>query len=151
MAKLAAVTKSGQTDIAYEDFLRNVKLFGLGLDSMNASLDRERYWNEDDPKNKNLVNKVSATYKLVDFSKTHFDISATFRFHSQRNDESPVLEIELTYTGHFHPAKGSFTESLAKKFTDSQARLIFWPYFRQTVSDITSRMYLPPITIPLSL
>ena len=39
----------------------------------------------------------------------------------------------------------------AEGFAKDNAWLVFWPYFRQFVSDATARMAVPPEVLPLSL
>lgn len=148
----SVIVKTGSTKKeSYQQFLTNVALYSIGLDSIGANLDRESYWNAHSKDVPSIANKVSSKYSLVDFDDEHFDIAAAFNFQMSEDSSNPFLNIEIKYFAHFHPKSGKFDKRFSEKFAQAEARLIFWPYFRQTMSDITARMYIPPITLPLSV
>ncbi len=60
----------------------------------------------------------------------------------------PSMQLATTFDLHFH-AEG-ITKALVDTFSNAEFRFIVWPYFREYVSDVSSRMYIPPIIIPLS-
>jgi preprotein translocase subunit SecB len=65
-----------------------------------------------------------------------------------QTSESPLV-IECTFDAHFH-VEAHMAEGFAKQFTESDMRLVLWPYFRQYVFDTTARMAIPPVLVPLS-
>lgn len=136
---------------SYKDFLQGVELFALGLDSIDAKLDRERYADAHTENSKKIKNSIENSLTLAEYSPEHFDVAANFLFTMQLDDNSPFLKIAAKYEAHFHWKDGSPSREHAERFAEGEARLIFWPYFRQMVSDITARMHIRYVTIPLTL
>jgi hypothetical protein len=134
----------------YEEFLRSVKLYSLALNEMSAKLDRDMYWGLR-KKSDSLIREIETDYKPVDVKEDHFDIEAKLVLTiAPKLTKSTILRIACTYSAHFHASVGCSGQA-AERFAESEARIIIWPYFRQLVSDVTGRMYIPPITIPLAL
>lgn len=132
----------------YADFLRGIKLIGLALGKCSASLDRGLYFARD--RSDKSVRTISVDYKLADVKKDYFDVSAQFRLTVEDKTKPVVaLTIDCEFVGHFHCGTADVPREFADRFTQSELRLILWPYFREFVSDITSKMSIPPVLIPL--
>jgi len=126
-----------------------MKLIGLALGSCSASLDRGLYFAPD--RGAKSARTISADYKLVDAKKDYFDVSARFALTVVDKARAvKALSIECEFVGHFHCSVSDPPREFADRFTQSELRLILWPYFREFVSDITGRMSIPPILIPLA-
>jgi preprotein translocase subunit SecB len=133
----------------YDAFLNSVKLFAIALDSVSAALDRESYWANREKK-KRLVRAIDATFVAKDVTSRHFDVVANMQIViSSEGDDKEILRVACQYSTHFHA--GKVTQRTAERFAKSEAKIIIWPYFREIVSNLSSRMVIPPITIPLSL
>jgi preprotein translocase subunit SecB len=142
-------TKPG-TETEYETFLKRIEIYALGLDSISAELKREAYGVAHADSATEVTREIKSSFKLIEADEDHFDVGAAFTLRiSQKNEE--LLVIRVSYTAHFHTKKTSPIEKYAGRFAELEARLIFWPYFRQAVSDITARMYIRPVTIPMTL
>ena len=145
--------KKGKPDVqqregSYEEFLRSLKLIALGLTTSSTKFDRYAYAQILDEKNE--VRSISAEYELERAQDDFFDAVAKFRITvSNKKTGLAALSIECTMDAHFH-GKKKLEAGLAKRFIASELRLVVWPYFRQFVTDITSRMAIRPIVIPLS-
>lgn len=140
-------TKSGTK--GYEEFLRNLKIFGLGLESSASQLDRSAYARLHEQK-KNRVRNIAATYELVRVEREVFDATAKFKLTVEdKKTKMQPLKIECVFQTHFH-GKKPVDKQFAERFTRSELRLVVWPYFRQFVSDMTAKMAIPPIIVPLS-
>ena len=133
----------------YAEFLRGIRLIGLALASCSANLERGAYF-ELSGKKKSTRN-ITADYELVEVQKEFFDVMAKFRLavHDKSQTSKP-LTIECSFAGHFHSSTSEVRRELADRFTQSELRLILWPYFRELVSNLTAKMSIPPILIPLS-
>lgn len=144
------LTKPGMPSSS-KSLVDKVDLFAIGLDSMNANLDRANYaiaYGED---NKRITRHIESGYRVSDYSEEHFDITGTLFLRIEANGfKDPILSLDVAVTGHFHP-KTKLSRQEAESFALSDARLIIWPYFRQIVSDTTSRMHIGTITLPLSV
>jgi preprotein translocase subunit SecB len=117
---------------------------------MSAKLNRNMYWRHL-KKSENITREIATTYKPVNLEDDHFDIEARLELTiAIKGNASEILTITCNYSAHFHAAPG-FTLEVVEHFARSGAKIIIWPYFRHFVSDMTSRMHIPPITIPLTL
>lgn len=142
-----STSRSSHT-VAYDAFLKSIKLFAIALDSVFTDLDRDRYWSEREKK-KRLVSSIDAAYAAKDVTSKHFDVTASMQIViTSESDNKEILRIACQYSAHFHGEK--VTQETAERFANSEAKIIMWPYFRQIVSDLSSRMSIPPMTIPLS-
>jgi hypothetical protein len=163
------ITKTG-TESDYKRFLSHVNLYALGLDSVSADIKREAYTIAHAEASSEIFRLIESNFNLIEFTREHFDVQAKFnlrvrlKYASSTNLPAPspvvaevkkdgedLLCIQTSFTAHFHCKKSVAGKSHAERFANSEARLIFWPYFRQTVSDLTARMSIRPITVPLSL
>jgi preprotein translocase subunit SecB len=137
-------------DGQYSSFLRGIKLVALGMEGCSATLNRGLFWDLDEKKL--ISRRITADYQLLTVEKNFFNVSAKFKLSVEdKQGTSTALLIECEYTVHFHSAGSAIAKEFAQRFTDSELRLIVWPYFRQFANDITSRMTIPPIVIPLSV
>lgn len=142
---------SNLNKLTYETFLRSVKLYVLALDEVQAKLDREKYW-EHSKISDSVTREIGATYVSAEVEEDHFNVEAKFELTiSAKADKSVMLEIKCHYSAHFHVIEGRNSKEAAERFAKSEAKIIVWPYFRSLVSDITARMHIPPITIPITL
>ena len=134
----------------YAEFLKGLDPVLMGLDSSTCSLDRALYWSMSEGARRVLFSR----YQLSDFTDDYFDVQASFRLSIQWSEEDgrvvqPLL-VECVLYGHFH-AVGPINREHAIKFAETESWLIFWPYFRQFVSDTTARMGIPPMSVPLAV
>jgi hypothetical protein len=163
-------TKTGTED-GYRRFLNSVNLYALGLDAMSADIKREAYAIAHAESASEVVRLIESEFELNEFSQEHFDVRATFclkvKLAGKASPQLPqpppipgsvslsaideLLCIRTSFTAHFHCAKSNAGKTYAGRFAQSEARLIFWPYFRQMISDTTARMAIRPITVPLTL
>lgn len=143
------IIKTG-TDSDYSQFLGKVEIYALGLDSLSAKVDREAYFLAHSAKAPQTTREIENHFKLVEFGDDHFDVRATFVLRVRNDDREELLWIQAIYTAHFHTEGKKVLQENAERFARTEARLIFWPYFRQVVADTTSRMFIRTITIPLA-
>jgi len=140
----ATVSTSGST---YARFLRELKLIGLGLSKCSVELNREGY--ADLRASKASTRKIAAEYKILEIGEDFFEAAGRFVLSISDGKQLRPLHIECQFDAHFHPP-APLDEELIRRFVSSELKLIIWPYFRQFVSDITGKMAIQPITIPLS-
>jgi preprotein translocase subunit SecB len=143
-------TESG-TSRSPKSLVDKLDLYAIGLDSLSASLDRSGYADAYDDGKPKVTRKIRSAYKVAEYDDEHFDIAATIylRFAAE-GSKDPLLSIDATFTGHFHP-KSKLSRDDAERFAEGEARLVFWPYFRQIVSDTTARMHVRPVTLPFTV
>ena len=135
----------------YGEFLETLEPVTLGLDQCSCDLKRSVYWSRSEAKRRRLL---SSKYTVSNVGSGFFDIEAALSLSLQLNhDDGAImhaLQIDCVFRGHFH-TNGPANEDHAKKFASEEAWLLFWPFFRQFVSDTTARMSIPPVVIPLAL
>ena len=149
MTKKKIVSSAGKKT-SYDDFLKSVKLYAVVLEEMNAKLERKTYWKHIKDEGE-LKRTIGANYVVEDLANDHFDIIAAYDLTIQHDPSTTdLLAIKCVFSAHFHAAPDCSTE-LADKFANSEAKLIFWPYLRTFVSDMTGRLHIPPITVPITL
>jgi preprotein translocase subunit SecB len=135
-----------------ESLIDRLDLYAIGLDSLEANLDRSEYSSVYADKKARISRRIESTYKLADYSEDHFDITGTLSLRVEASGLShPILSLDTSFTGHFHPKKRAFSRGEAEQFAEAEVRLIFWPYFRQIVADTTARMHIRIITLPLAV
>jgi preprotein translocase subunit SecB len=130
--------------------LKGVKLFIIALDQVSSNIDRERYWECTERKNA-MVRTIEASYDATAVEGTHFDVIGHLEMKIlSKSDNSELVKIACQYSTHFR-AHSRVDKRVAQRFANAEAKIIIWPYFRQLVSDVSARMHIPPIIIPLSL
>jgi len=133
----------------YTEFLRDIQLIALGLASCSAKLDRDLYF--DVVSQKSNTRTISSSYELKDVQKEFFDVAARFSLQVQdKMKTSTPLLVECAFMAHFHCKAREVPRDFAARFSQSELRIVLWPYFREFVSDVTSKMAIPPLLIPLS-
>lgn len=64
--------------------------------------------------------------------------------------ESQVAELEFHYAALFsHDSSESFSDSALEAFAKTTGSFAIYPYAREYVQDVTSRLGLPPLTLGL--
>ncbi|MFP5234830.1 MAG: hypothetical protein ACLGSD_02935 [Acidobacteriota bacterium] len=148
MPKRSASLTSNTRD--YSEFLKGVKLFIVALDSVSSSIDREEYWACNERKD-GMVRLIETSYRATNIKGHHFDVIGRLEISIlSKADNSEVLKIACQYSSHFHSG-ARVDKGVADRFAKGEAKIILWPYFRQLVTDLSARMFIPPIIIPISL
>lgn len=129
---------------AYTDFVKSLELFTIALTSSKFRVNRYEFFKQRDA---DLV--VGVSCKANKIRRDHFDLQAELLLQLRRKRARPILELSATYHLHFHAAP-PLDPKLARRFADSDARLVLWPYFREYVNNVSARMYVPPLLLPIS-
>jgi preprotein translocase subunit SecB len=121
----------------------------MGMDSCSARLDRYPYY--DLFEKQEQVRRISADYKVARAHENCFDAQAIFRLDiTDKSGKKFPLSVECTFRAHFHVKENRVNEDFARRFTETEFRIVVWPYFRQFIADTTARMIVNPIVIPFS-
>jgi len=118
------------------------------MDELITKLDREAYKAAHSEKSTEIVREIKVSMNVVDASNEHFDVAGKFDLSMNTKAGNILLSLSVVMSAHFHTDE-EVPAGFAQDFADTEGRLIFWPYFRQTVSDVSSRMYIAPIIVPL--
>ncbi len=135
-------------DEQYGKFLRGLQLVGIGIRTCSSRLDRSAYARIFRSKQRGQVD-LRASYQVEQAKTEFFESIAKFELRVLTPSlKRPPLAIECVFETHFH-AGMPITLELAKRFTDSEFRIIVWPYFRQFLADLASRMSISAPAVPL--
>ncbi len=133
----------------YQEFIRGLKLLNVGLNACSCKIDRDRYFNVISSKSGGTSN-IAARYHLESARDDYFVSHADFKLSVVASGGQSALTLNCTFDAAFG-VREKLHREFAERFTSSEIRLVIWPYFRQFVSDVTARMTIPPITVPLSI
>lgn len=134
---------------AYERFIRGLKLIALGLENSAARLERDAYTFARRDR-KEPVRRIQADYRVSDIGKGFFDCLASFNLIFEHPESKDLLlRVDSVFRCHFHTDSKN-SEEMARRFVTAEFKLIIWPYFRQFVTDTTTRMGIAPVTVPFS-
>jgi hypothetical protein len=129
----------------YTAFIGSLSLHTINLKETSCEIDRDAFWKGED---RSIAYKFTAE-PIGTAKEEYFDARARLEVTvAGDKSKSNMVKIAATFDLHVH-AKATPKEYV-KKFCDSEIRLIVWPYFREFVMDISGRMYIPPIILPLS-
>lgn len=130
---------------SYTEFLKSLHLSIIALKESSCEIDRDRYWKE--RKERNISFKLLS--KPTSVNEEHFDIRSTLTLNvNTQKATSSVVKVSATFDLHFHAEP--IIEEFVEKLCQSEIRLIVWPFFREFVINMTARMHIPPVTLPLS-
>jgi preprotein translocase subunit SecB len=89
--------------------------------------------------------KDSAQYS---YEEDEFIIKNKYVLTAKNNDKKNVLKIEATFIVVFE-SKYEINDDFFNIYKEISLPLNVWPFFRELVNSTTSRMNIPPLTLPL--
>jgi len=128
----------------YTNFVQSLDLVIIALTSSSAQIKRDEYFKE---KQRDL--SVAVTLKPKRLSRDYFDLQAEAKVKLTGKRSDCLFDLSATYELHFH-GKPPLDAKLVRHFASSDAHVVLWPYLREYVSDVSARMYIPPILLPVS-
>jgi hypothetical protein len=130
-------------------FIKSAKLAGIGLDRCAASVDRLllSHASENDEE---LEIDITMNQSVLAHEDASFVISSDFDLTQHvKGSEKKIVSIVAVFSAKFDLTKPA-SEELVKGFANLEARLIFFPYLRHFISDISHRMSIDPILLPMT-
>lgn len=128
----------------YPEFLRSLELVTIALTKCSLSIDRPAFAQAEGIV---LSAELDCEAEIVDVDA--FEITASLTVDlTEKESNSVVGSIQATYQLHFH-TKGA-KKATINAFAKSDVRLMVWPYFRELITSLSSRMLIPPIILPIS-
>jgi preprotein translocase subunit SecB len=131
--------------LSYPSFLRSLELFSISLSDSNFHGDRIQYFES----SKHELD-VDWRTELADQWEESFDVRAivTIRISAPKTKKD-LFALTATYVLHVH-APSPLDPQHLKRFTDSEVRLIIWPYVREYATSFFGRMHVPPAILPVT-
>jgi preprotein translocase subunit SecB len=139
------------SDNQYDKFLESIEPFSVSLNSCSTSIDRYVNW-QARKKELRPVSHISANYEVDWVGEKAFDIIGKMKVtteHPETNER--ILNIECAFEAHFHGGSAAIRKEYVSRFAQAEVRVFIWPYFRQFVTDITSKMGIAPLMIPITV
>ena len=92
-----------------------------------------------------IVIKDNSTYSNTEEG---FVVESRYTLNAKNQQKKIVLKIDCVFGIIFNSSK-DITDSFFEIYKDLSLPLNVWPFFREMVNSITSRMNIPPLTLPL--
>ena len=151
LVKKQTTIKTKSTPNSYLQFLQQAALQGVGLDSAEVSVDRLALA-EASAKEMTLPVSLDADFQVILHTDDRLIVGADFKVQQTRKtadgDAGTLFSVKCAFSALFH--LGVVCDGVAAaRFSNTEAKLIFWPYLRHFISDITYRMAITPVLIPL--
>ncbi len=142
---------SAPNTIKYETFLDSLELIAIGIKACSCNLDRLGYM-QFRQNTKRPVRILEEEAKVTSLKDNHFD--AEIRFSIRLASESQAtpdasLSVECIFEAHFHTGADPADRAHVEKFAQSELRFLLLPYARHFVTDMTARMAIGPIVLPI--
>ena len=134
-------------DSDYTEFLKSLEPITIALAESRLRVDHDRYFSE-----RSMKLSVAWHCEPIDVQDDYFEADANLilRLGPSAAKSKPTVEIDVTFRMHINAPK-PINRALVDRFTDSDVRILIWPYFREYVSNATGRMHIPPIMLPLGV
>jgi hypothetical protein len=145
-------TSTKITSKKYGEFLRTIHLAGLGLDQASVAVDRNALASAE---SQGIVinHEMRVVLKLVHHEDNKFVVGADcellLKKEKENSETSRLGHIQCSFSALLTTDQ-NVSKDLVERFASSEAKLVFWPYIRQYVSDTTYKMAINPILIPLT-
>lgn len=129
----------------YQAFIASLELYFIALAEASCKINRDEYWKKEEEQ----LNSYKLTSKSSSIEQKHFDVRSTCALDVMgEKSKSTLVRVVVTFDLHFHASP--ITKEFVEKFCDAEIRLIVMPFFREYVANVTARMHVPPIVLPLS-
>jgi len=124
----------------YRKILDGIELQNIILKSSKSNVNHDLI-------SENLVVSFTdkASFELIEDG---FVVENKYVISAKNKEKKTVLKIEGIYIVIFK-SKTEITDEFFSIYKDISLPLTVWPFFREFVYSITSRMNIPPLTLPL--
>jgi hypothetical protein len=131
----------------YIESIRKIRLNVFYLKSASADIDRDALFKEK-PIKHGISIKDEASIVLKDNDSVDILHRYSLEILSKDKETKPIGRIDCTFCLNFSPA-ACFTPEFFEEFKKANLHINTRPFFREFVFNITARMSIPPILLPL--
>lgn len=128
----------------YNAILAQVELVEIALEECSAKIRKDRI-----VKSLKISIKDKISNKREEGSAHHTRITHSYELVASSDSKR---DFAIKITGLFtvaYSAKVQLTEEFLDIFIERSVPMHTWPYFRELVQNLTQRMNVPPLTLPL--
>ncbi|MBW1940929.1 MAG: protein-export chaperone SecB [Deltaproteobacteria bacterium] len=134
-------TKPSMTPANYREFLRQVELETIFLDTCSVKTKRDNIGS-----NMKLDIRRNVDYKIEEETSavitSSYDLTAT-----KTTKKNFALKVTCVYRVLLS-SKRPITDEFMEIFTNVNIQMNTWPYFREFVQSMIQRVGFPPLTLP---
>jgi preprotein translocase subunit SecB len=126
----------------YRKILNGLELKNLYLTSCISSIDRNNIGTD-------VKIKIDDEAAFSKSEKNEIEITQKYSIDAKnQTSKRKFLNIKCEYC-FVYTSREDFTEEFFEVFKRANLPINSWPFFRELVCNITSRMYIPPLVLPL--
>ncbi len=125
---------------SYRRFIKGIDLRGIQLTELSAKLNRAEY--KDGLK---ITIQSESGYQP---DENGFHIWHSLELVGRNPDRKTAIKISATYLLDF-TSHHEITPEIFALYKEASLPMNTWPFFRELIHATTSRMNIPPLTIPL--
>ena len=124
----------------YQSILKTIELNNISLYKISSLVEHKLL-------SENMVVSIEedASYS---YENKIMNVTNQYSLFAKNKDNDVVFKIESTFLLNFS-ASVDIDDSFFDIYKQTSLPLNVWPYFRELVNNISSRMNIPPITLPL--
>ena len=137
----------------YANFLDSLELIAIAAKSCSFHLDRSGYM-QFRRATKRPVRVLGEQSQVSSIKEDHFDAEVRFSIGlaaegAGEGEVEKSLSLECTFEAHFHTGPNPADIVYAERFAESELRVVLRPFARQLIADMTTRMGIAPVFLPL--
>ena len=126
----------------YRKILEGIELRAIYLKSFEGKINRETIPRE-------AVAHISSKADFITKAENHVEISQKWDIIGKdKNTKSEFITISVTYA-IILLSKNEFRKDFFEIYEKTSLTLNVWPFVREFVNNMTARMNIPPLTLPL--
>ena len=142
---MTKTTKRSESPQDYTAFLKSLRLIFTSLIESHFEGDRDGYFSRHDQKL-----SISWRCRPLSIKSKSFEVRAEVKVTvSNSKPKKNVFDLTAIFLLHLHTPAPVRRDHI-NRFTESEARLLVWPYVREYVTATCGRMHVPPIVVPFA-
>lgn len=124
----------------YREILDGIQLENLFVKALKSQVDHTLF-----SEGMTISIRDKASYSNVEDG---FTVEHKYTLASKNEEKKTAIKIECTYVLAFS-SENDISDEFFEIYKDISLPLNVWPFFRELVHSITTRMNIPPLTLPL--
>lgn len=131
----------------YQQFLRSLDLYMVALSDVNCKIDRDEYWRREKDDERNTTYRIETKSTAIEADS--FEVRSTLTLEI-KGEKSKSAAVRIVASFDLFLDSKTTSKEFIDRFCESDVILIVMPYFREFVTDMTAKMHIPPLVLPLS-
>lgn len=132
----------------YIDFVKALRLNNVSLESGSFDIEHRAFARKHE-ESENPTAEIGGRQSIAELEHSSFSVRGEYKVAIKGPRGKDFVRIDCAFIASFS-LEEEFQEDHARRFAGNEVRLILWPYLRQFISDVTMRMSIPPLVLPLT-